>query len=251
MSLKGELKEGYNLALIPARSGSTRVKNKNLRLLGGKPLIAHTISCALKSRLIDRVIVSTDSPQIAKVAKNFGAEVPFLRPKEISGPAATEYEFHDHVVKWIKRNEKHSPALIVNLYPTAPFRRPESIDRAIRMMQRTARADSLRSVRICSEHPYKMWIETKAKTFIEPFVRGGSTGSQTLSYQLLPKVFIQNANIYVTRPRTLELFGSTVGKKVLKFEMSEEESIDINTPQDIEYAVFLFESLRGGKHSAA
>jgi len=106
------------LALIPARGGSKRVKNKNIRQLGGKPLIAYTIEAAKNSKYINRVIVSTDSSAIFDVAREHGAEVPFLRPAEIAQDNSTEFEYYNHILSWLRENEDYSPDLIVNLYLT-------------------------------------------------------------------------------------------------------------------------------------
>lgn len=218
------------LALIPARAGSKRVKNKNIRALGGKPLIAYTIQAALKAKLVDRVIVSTDSKKIAEVARKAGAEVPFLRPKDLAGSGSTELEFHEHALNWLAQNEGYVPDLVVNLYPTTPFRKASTIDKAIKRMLEVPEAESLRSIRKCSEHPHKMWQIEGA--FARPFVESQSSEQHTLAYHQLPQVFIQNASIYITKPEVLQRYRSTIGKKVLAFEMSEEESVDINTPLD-------------------
>lgn len=219
------------LALIPARSGSKRVKNKNIRILGGKPLIAHTIEAAKKSELVTRVIVSTDSKRIAGIAKKFGAEAPFLRPKRLAAKNSTEYEFHLHALIWLRDHEGYVPDLIVNLYPTTPLRKSSSIDRAITMILEHPRADSLRSVRLCSEHPYKMWV--KKGPYLSPFVRTDDARAHTLSYQMLPRVLIQNASIYIVKPSIVLRNRTTIGKRVLAFVMDETESIDINSPLDL------------------
>ncbi len=234
---------GGVLALIPARGGSKRVKNKNIRKLAGKPLIAYTIEAALRAKTVSRVIVTTDSPAIARVAKKYGAEVPFLRPKAISGADSTELQFHQHALDFLRKTEGYEPDLVVNLYPTSPFRKAATIDRAVRMIRGHRGAHSLRSIRICSEHPYKMW-QFKDRNFVRPFVPAKKRGSQTLSYHLLPKTFIQNASIYIVRPSTIRKFKSTTGKKVLGFEMTEEESVDINTPLDFKFAEALLRSRR-------
>lgn len=234
------------LALIPARGGSRRVKNKNLRLLGGKPLIAHTIAAARQSRYITRIVVSTDRPAIAAIARESGAEVPFLRPCALATADSTEFEFHEHALRELRAADGYTPDLIVNLYPTTPFRTAASIDRAIRLMLGAPRAHSLRSVRRCHEHPYKMWVFRRSR-YLRPFVAGTPAGSQTLSYHLLPTVHIQNASIYIVRPRTLATFGNTVGMRVLGFEMSEFESIDINTEQDFALADAMIAGGQRGK----
>lgn len=218
------------LALIPARAGSQRVKSKNIKPLAGKPLIAYTIEAAKKSRYVTRVIVSTDSSEIAAIAKNFGAEVPFMRPEELAASHSTELEFHEHALQWLKDNEGYEPDLVVNLYPTTPFRDEILIDQAIEKILSHPEVDSLRSTRKCSEHPYKMWV--KEGDLLRPFVEATSGENHTAAYHLLPPVQIQNASIYITRPKTLSQYRNTVGEKVLSFEMSEEASVDINTPLD-------------------
>jgi N-acylneuraminate cytidylyltransferase/CMP-N,N'-diacetyllegionaminic acid synthase len=238
--------KGHVLALIPARGGSRRVKNKNMRLLAGKPLIAYTIEAALQSKLINRVIVSTDSSVIAEIAQAHGAEVPFLRPSRMARPDSTEYEFHLHALDWLRRHQDYEPSLIVNLYPTTPFRRSSTIDRAIRLMWRHPECDSLRSVRVCAEHPFKMW--TANKQLLNPFVKT-SHGMHTAAYHLLPRIYIQNASIYITKPEVIWKLGRTIGKKVLKFEMDEYESVDINTPLDFEFADFLLRSRNHGRQN--
>lgn len=223
------------LAFVPARSGSKRIPNKNIALLAGKPLIAYTIEAAKKSRLINRIVVSTDSEEIAGVAKKYGAEAPFLRPKEISQSDSTEIEFFNHALDWFKNNENYDPDLIVMLFPTSPFRKPESIDKAIEEIVKHPEADSLRSIKSCSEHPYKMWTIDKSG-YLRPFVATEDFNAHTLAYHLLPKVYIQNASIYITRPTTIRNKKSPVGDVVIPFIMSEDESVDINNPIDLKLA---------------
>jgi CMP-N,N'-diacetyllegionaminic acid synthase len=218
------------LGLIPAREGSQRNPNKNIRLLAGKPLIAYTINSASKSKYINRIIVSSDSREIMRISKLHGAETPFQRPKEIAQTNSTEFEFIMHALEWLRKNEKYEPDLIVLLYPTSPFRKAETIDKAIDEILRHPEADSLRSIRLCSEHPYKMWhIENG---YLKPFIKSGDTNTQTLSYQLLPTIYIQNASIYIIRTSTIMNKKSTIGDIVIPFIMNEQESIDINTEID-------------------
>lgn len=223
------------LALIPARGGSQRVPMKNIKSLNGKPLIAYTIEAAKRSRPIHRVVVSTDAEEIALVAKDYGAETPFRRPAEIAKPDSTEMEFFKHALDWLQTNEGYEPDLIVLLYPTSPFRKAESIDRAIEEILRHPEADSLRSVRKCTEHPYKMW--TLDQGLLTPFVKEDTDKNvHTLSYHLLPEVYIQNASIYITRPKTIREKGSPMGDVILSFVMDDVESIDVNTSIDFAFA---------------
>lgn len=225
------------IALIPARAGSKRVPNKNIRLLGGKPLIAYTIEAALRSKNIDRIIVSTDSKKIASVAKEFGAEVPFLRPAKIAKSHSTEYEFHRHALDWLKAEENFVPDYLVNLYPTSPFRTTDSIESAVDCILKDKRADTLRSVIKCSEHPYKMWV--KRSHYMKALIPTKSRNTQTQAYHLLPEVFIQNASIYIVKSSVVLKYKSTIGDRILPFVMSEEESVDINRPIDFEMAELL------------
>ncbi len=239
MSSNGSSADGEVLALIPARAGSRRVAHKNIRPLVGRPLIAYTIEAALRSRQVRRVIVSTDAAEIAAVARASGAEVPFLRPGAIAGADATELEFLDHALEWLAENENYEPELIVLLYPTAPLRRPESIDRAIELLRAHPEADSLRSVRRCREHPYKMWRLDGDR--LQPFVRDPMpvANMHTLSYHLLPEVYVQNANIYITRPVTIRTQRSSTGAVIIPFVMDAAESVDINEPIDFRLAELL------------
>ena len=212
------------LAFIPARAGSKRIPNKNIALLGGKPLIAYTIEAAKKSKLVNRIVVSTDSETIAAVARQYGAEVPFLRPTSIAQSDSTEVQFFEHALDWFKNRENYEPDFIVLLYPTSPFRKPESIDKAIESLIGHPEADSLRSVKLCSEHPYKMWIIDD--NHLKPFVKAEDTTVHTISYQLLPTVYIQNASIYITKPSTLRNKKSPIGDVVMPFVMGDIESPD-------------------------
>ena len=224
------------LALIPARSGSGRIPGKNIKALNGKPLISYTIEAAQRARLIDRIVITTDSEEIASVAKTWGAEVPFLRPHGISRSDSTEMQFLEHALDWLREHERYEPDLIVLLYPTSPLRKPESIDAAIREMIRHPEADSLRSVRLCSEHPYKMWVVENG--YLRPFVKAEDSAVHTLSFQSLPTVYIQNAGIYITKPATIRIKKSPVGDIVVPFIMDEVESLDINNPLDFEFAEY-------------
>lgn len=228
------------LGLIPARSGSERVKNKNIRILGNKPLMAYTIEAALNSKILDKIVVSTNSQEIASIAKEYGAEVPFLRPDDISLSHSTELQFHLHAVSELAAGQYYSPDLIVNLYPTCPFRKSSSIDAAVEKIIQDPQADSLRSVRLCMEHPYKMW--RISGNYLERFINADSKESQTLSYQLLPTVYIQNACIYITRLNTIINKRSTIGDKVIPFVMDDIESVDINNELDFLLAEAMIKS---------
>ena len=119
------------ISVIPARSGSKGVPDKNIKLLAGKPLIAYSIAAAKKSKLINKIIVSTDSKKYANIAKKYGAEAPFLRPAELAGGKSTDYDWVNHLLNWLATNEDNNPEYLVHLRPTTPLRDPEIIDNAI------------------------------------------------------------------------------------------------------------------------
>jgi len=143
------------IAIIPARSGSKGVIDKNIKMLAGKPLIAYSIAAAQLATHIQRTIVSTDSEHYANIAREYGAEVPFLRPVEISGDASTDYDFLRHVLEWMRIQEGYQPKYLVHLRPTTPLREPKLIDEAIDLIRQDESATALRSVHEMSESTYK------------------------------------------------------------------------------------------------
>ena len=132
-------------AIIPARGGSKGVPKKSIALLCGFPLIAYSIAAAKLSKKIERVIVSTDSEEMAEVARSFGAETPFMRPAEFARDTSPDIEFVEHAISWFQKNESSVPEFLVHLRPTTPLRIPEDIDRAIEMLAKHKDATSLRS----------------------------------------------------------------------------------------------------------
>ncbi|OGX23520.1 MAG: hypothetical protein A2Y03_05080 [Omnitrophica WOR_2 bacterium GWF2_38_59] len=143
------------VAIIPARSGSKGVVDKNIKLLSGYPLIAYSIAVAKLARGVDRVIVSTNSKEYANIACEYGAEVPFLRPEEISSDYSTDYDCMKHALDWIKNEEGAIPSYLVHLRPTTPFRDPGLIEKAIMCLKQDKEATALRSVHEMSESAYK------------------------------------------------------------------------------------------------
>lgn len=145
------------IAVIPARSGSKGVPDKNIKLLAGKPLIAYSIAAAKKSKLINRIIVSTDSKKYANIAKKYGAEAPFLRPAELAGGKSTDYDWVNHLLNWLDTNEDNNPEYLVHLRPTTPLRDPEIIDNAIEELINNSKATALRSGHEMPETAYKQF----------------------------------------------------------------------------------------------
>lgn len=181
-------------ALIPARAGSKGVPNKNIRLLGGHSLLAWSIMAAKKSRLIDRVIVSTDSEEYAKLAIKLGAEAPFLRPSEISGDRSTDYDFVLHALNWFAENGGE-PEYIAHIRPTTPLRNPKLIDEAIQLLIQSAHPTALRSAHEMSESAYKTFEISLDGRFKQVGSNGSALDAANNARQQFPKTY--QANGYV------------------------------------------------------
>ena len=236
------------LAIIPARGGSKGVPGKNIRNLAGKPLIAWTVEEAKKSKLLTRVIVSTDSEEIAEVARSYGAEVPFLRPKEISQDISTDVEFLLHALDFLKNKEGYEPDIILRLPPTSPLRTASHIDEGIKTLIDNPDADSCRPITESPKHPYKMWQIREDSPIMEPFLSRVVTQMDepyNLPRQLLPKAYIHTGAMDIMRLRTIRDLKSTSGKKVAYFFMKPEDSINIDSEIDFQIAEVLMKKRLG------
>lgn len=209
------------MALIPARGGSRGVPRKNIRLLLGKPLIAYSIEHAQASAHINRVIVSTDDAEIAQVARQWGAEVPFMRPPQYAQDLSPDIDAFRHALVWLAEHEGYRPELVVHLRPTGPVRRVELIDQAISQMLAYPEADALRSVSWPIQTPYKMW-QMDDDGYLHPLLRvDGLPDCQSMPRQMLPEVWWQNGYVDVIRPRAILKMGSMTGRRVLPFVVNE------------------------------
>lgn len=215
--------------IIPAREASKRLPNKNLLRLSGKPLIAWSIEAALKSRCLDRVIVSTDSEEIAETARKWGAEVPFLRPRKLASGSTPTLPVLQHAVRWLESHGQDVPSLIVTLQPTSPLRRPEHIQAAVRLMNRT-RADSV--VTVCREElcPALLLRLKNGKVYL-PFTARSRDSSQVY-YRI-------NGAVYVTRYEVLMKRNRILGRDTRALIMDPESSIDIDTSLDFKMAALV------------
>ena len=230
---------GNILALIPARGGSKSVPRKNLLPLNGHPMVSWAIKTARASRYISRVIVTTDDDEISDVADSYGAEIPFRRPALISGDYSTDFEYHQHALQWLITHQNYSPDMIVNLRPTPPFRDPLVVDKAIEMFAQAPQADSLRSVQVSDQTPYKMW-HIKDDGYLEQLVSSHTLHEPYNSpRQLLPLVYWQNGYVDICRPSTIHDKHSTTGDTILPF-LIEQPSQDIDYPDQIKAAELQF-----------
>jgi CMP-N-acetylneuraminic acid synthetase len=222
------------LSLIPARSGSRTLRDKNIRLLAGKPLLAYSIEQSLSSKLIDRTIVSTDSKRYADLACEYGAEVPFLRPPEISKGSSTDLEAFTHALDWLRREEGYIPDICVHLRPTYPVRKVEDIDNIIRMLLDNPDLDSVRSVVPAPFTPMKMWFRSE-EGLLSPAVKSEIKEAYNLPRQLLPPAFAQNACIDALRTRVITEMKSMTGSRIFGYVM-EGKSYDIDTEKQLQEA---------------
>lgn len=220
------------LAIIPARSGSKSIPHKNITSILGKPLIAYSIEHALNSRLINRVIVSTDSQYYADVAKKHGAEVPFLRPTAIADDNSLDIEFFYHALNWLQENENYIPDICVQLRPTHPVRDPKDIDNMINLLLDDPKADSVRSiVENKSFTPYKMW-RFDGERLIPLLSLENIKEPYNSPRQILPKTYLQNASIDVIRTSCILNKNSLSGDYVLGYVMNGD--FDIDYVEDLE-----------------
>jgi CMP-N,N'-diacetyllegionaminic acid synthase len=215
------------LAIIPARGGSKSIPRKNIYPIAGKPLIAYTIELALKSNLINRVIVSTDDSEIAQISEDCGAEVPFRRPIKLAQDESTDYETFKHALTWLKDNQNYIPEIVVHLRPTMPLRKVSTIDKAIKMFCADKQADSLKSISLANENPYKMWsIENSG--FLKPIKSlPNVTESYNLPRQKLPRTYWQNGYVDIIRPNSTIDAGLMHGQVIQGF-IVDELCIDID-----------------------
>lgn len=219
------------VALIPARSGSKRIPHKNVARLAGHPLLAYTICAARQSGVFDRVIVSTDSEEYAAIARHYGAETPFLRPPEISGDTAPDIAWILHALSALHRDGASCDAFAL-LRPTSPCRKAETIRRAWTAFQEDGKADSLRAVELCEQHPAKMWIVRGDR--MHPLMPMGwpETPFHSTPYAALPPVYVQNASLEIAWARTALDLGSIAGEVIKPFLTRDDEGIDVNRERD-------------------
>lgn len=218
------------VALIPARHGSKRVPGKNVRALGGHPMLAYTVASALESGVFEAVIVSTDAEETAAVARHYGAEVPFLRPAAMASDTSPDIEWLSYTLATLRERGRTWDAFSL-LRPTSPFRSPHTIQRAWTRFLALTGIDSLRAVEKCGQHPGKMWvIDGDRMSPLLPSPPGQPWHSTP--YQALPAVYVQNASLEIAWTRVVVGQGTIAGEVIAPFVTEGHEGFDINDPQD-------------------
>jgi CMP-N,N'-diacetyllegionaminic acid synthase len=219
------------VGLIPARAGSKRVPDKNIRPLAGHPVIAYTIAAALESKIFSDVIVSTDSERYAKIACHYGAEVPFLRPVELAGDISPDIEWLAYTLNKLEKDGRKYDCFSI-LRPTSPFRLPETIRRAWQAFLDEEGVDSLRAVEKCQQHPGKMWIVRGNRMMPLLPLSPAEQPWHSSQYQSLPEVYVQNASLEIAWTRVVTEQRTIAGTVLMPFMTKDYEGFDVNSPYD-------------------
>jgi N-acylneuraminate cytidylyltransferase len=220
------------IALIPARAGSRRVPGKNVRPLAGHPLIAYTIAGARESGLFDAIVVSTDSEDIAAIARHYGAEVPGLRPAEMATSTSPDIQFVRHTLQQLGDDGREFDLFSI-LRPTSPFRRGAAIRQAWdQLLAEGEDADSIRAVELCRQHPGKMWIVDGP--MMRPLLdQGDGVPLHSTQYAGLPQVYVQNSSLEIAWTRVaLREGGDIAGERVVAFLSDPATGFTIDYPDD-------------------
>ncbi|MDD5760154.1 MAG: acylneuraminate cytidylyltransferase family protein [Desulfobulbaceae bacterium] len=229
------------IALIPARAGSKRVKGKNIKVLAGHPLIAYAIAAAKESNIFSDVLVSTDSEQVAEIARHYGAEVPFLRPAEMAGDLSPDIEWVEYTLKRLQVEGRSYDCFSI-LRPTSPFRQAETIRRAWELFLAQEGVDSLRAVEKSKQHPGKMWVLRGSRMFPLLPLSPPEQPWHSSQYQSLPEVYVQNASLEIAWTRVLFEGRTIAGQVLVPFFTQDYEGFDINSPYDWKLAEELVSS---------
>lgn len=222
------------IALVPARGGSKSIPQKNIIDFMGKPLIAWTIESALKSELIDRVVVSTDCEKIAAIARKYGAEVPFVRPSSLAEDSSLDFPVFEHAIGWLEENERADISCVVHLRPTTPLRPEGLIDHGISKLL-GSNADSLRAVCEPLNNPFKMW-KIKDNGLMVPLVETEVVEAFNQPRQALPACFWQTGTLDVIKINTLKVLKSMTGNNVLSLVIDKSIAVDIDDEASLKYA---------------
>jgi CMP-N,N'-diacetyllegionaminic acid synthase len=227
------------VAFVPARSGSERVPGKNVRPLAGHPLLAYAIETALQSGVFDRVVVSTDSEDVAAVARWYGADVPFLRPKEYATSTSPDIEW---LLDTLERLDA-SYELFGIIRATNPFRGPQTVRRGFEQFLAMPEADSLRAVELVKQHPGKMWVLDDDGRTMHPLVDQSNldVAWHAGQYQALPQIYVQNSALEIARTRGVMETRTREGRVVSPFLTHGVEGLNVDDEDDWERAERLLE----------
>lgn len=237
------------LGIIGARAGSKGVPHKNIRPLVGKPLMAWIIGAAQRAKHVNRVLVSTDSEEYARIAREHGAEVPFLRPPEIAQDDSLDIDYLRHAVDWLREHEGYNPDIVLRLHPTAPLQLPQDIDACIELLLNDQDAHAAVVVAEARQHPHKALKIVKdesGKERIVTYLGGDSRGVTPVYRQQYEPAYIR-ANVVATRTKVIDELNSLTGDRVLYHVIPPERAIDIDSEIDFFIAEQLINKFRSEK----
>jgi CMP-N-acetylneuraminic acid synthetase len=222
------------VGLIPARSGSQRVKNKNILNFYGYPLLAYTIANALESKIFSKLIISSDSQKIIEVALNYGVHEYVLRPKSISKSTSTDFDWINHLME---KNFITADYFAI-LRPTSPFRSSRLI-RTVYKKFKSSNFDSIRTVKLVKDHPGKVW-SINSQTLV-PLFKKKKDGQfyHALQYKSLPKLYVQTSVLEIARTEVITKFNNREGAKIMPFITEGIDSLAIDTKEDLQFHKYL------------
>ena len=221
------------LAIIPARGGSKGIPGKNIKSFAGYPLIAYSILAALRSERVNRVIVSTDDEEIARTAREWGAEVPFMRPAELAQDHSTDYPVIVHALKWLEEHENYHADVVVQLRPTSPVRPRNLVDEAVSILLANPKADSVRGVVPSGQNPFKMWTIDPASGEMKALLTvPGIKEPYNAPRQSLPATFWQTGHIDAIRVSSIFDKESLSGDTIYPLYIDPKFTVDIDIPSD-------------------
>ena len=221
------------LALIPARGGSKGIPRKNIRKFAGYPLIAWSIAAAKQAACVTRIIVSTDDEEIAAVAREYGAETPFLRPAEFAQDQTADLPVFEHALEWLEANENYQPEVVIQLRPTSPIRPKACVDSAVKILLEHADADCVRGVVPAGQNPHKMWRFAGDGQPMTPLLTvEGIAEPYNAPRQILPPVYWQTGHIDAIRVSTIKEKKSLSGDVIYPLLIDPRYTVDIDTLSD-------------------
>ena len=227
------------LALIPARGGSKGIPRKNIRPFAGHPLLAYSIAAGLSAEMVTRTVVSTDDDEIAAVAREYGAEIPFLRPVELAQDQTTDLPVVIHALNWLDKHEGYRPDIVVQLRPTSPVRPVDCVDNAVRLLIEHPEADSVRGLIPSGQTPYKMWRITPQGTITPLLTVDGLTEPYNAPRQTLPQTYWQTGHIDAIRVASIFRFYSLSGEVILPLLIDPRYAVDLDNLNDWQRAEWL------------
>ena len=218
------------IAFVPARSGSERVPQKNVRSLAGHPLLAYAIATAEQAGVFDRIVCSTDSEEIAEIARWYGAEVPFLRPPAYATATSPDIDWLSYTLGELP--ERYD--LFALIRATNPFRGPDAVRRGLEQLLATREADSLRAVELVKQHPGKMWVLGESGQTMEPLLDQSEqdVAWHAGQYPALPRVYVQNSALEIAWCRVVDETGTREGRVLAPFFTEGYEGFNVDDEED-------------------